>query len=221
MHPIGVRRSWHKEEATGVLRLATTLLIILSGACLSVIVHAQTSSADFDDAKEKLKAALQEQKALANTTNDFAITDSDRFHDFDARMRPVADDLAAFMMHPPTPSGDAEAPARTQECVIQLAENFDGVRVKLNGIGNLVGLAARMVHGIDMMFVSTVLSVEAPAFLEQLKSHQQLLDLILNSPRCSQDSATVAKGQEISRLYGDAASLVQSTIEKIGSGAPK
>jgi hypothetical protein len=209
------------EETTDVLRLATTLLIILGGSCLSVIAHAQTSSTDFDGAKEKLKAALQEQKALANTTSDFVITDSDRFHDFDVRMRPVADDLAALIAHSTTPPGDAEASARTQECAIQLAGNFDGVRVKLNGIGSLVELAARMVHGTDMMFVSSVLSVEAPAFLEQLKSHQQMLDLILNSPRCSQDGATVAKGQEISRLYGDAALLAQSMIEKIGSGAPK
>ena len=72
-----------------------------------------------------------------------------------------------------------------------------------------------------MTFVSAVLSVEAPAFLEQLKSHQQMLDLTLTSAGCSQDGATVAKGQEISRLYGDAAALVQSMNEKIGAGAPK
>jgi hypothetical protein len=48
-----------------------------------------------------------------------------------------------------------------------------------------------------------------------------MLDLTLTSAGCSQDGATVAKGQEISRLYGDAAALVQSMIEKIGAGAPK
>jgi hypothetical protein len=48
-----------------------------------------------------------------------------------------------------------------------------------------------------------------------------MLDLTLTDAGCSQDGATVAKGQEISRLYGDAAVLVESVIEKIDAGAPK
>jgi hypothetical protein len=206
-----------------VWRLATTFLILLSGACVSVRAPAQISSNDFDSAKEKLKAALQEQRALANRTNDFDIADYNRFRDFDVRMRPIADDLAAVMMR--RSPGNAEdglaSAATTQQCTIQLAGNFEAVRAKVNGIGNLVELAAKMVHGTDMTFVSAVLSVEAPALLEQLKSHQQMLDLTLTNAGCSQDGATVAKGQEISRLYGDAAALVQSTIEKIGAVAPK
>jgi hypothetical protein len=198
---------WHLGETTYVWRLATSFLLILSSACVSVTAPAQISSNDFDSAKEKLKAALQEQKALAN----------------DVRMRPIADDLAAVMMRPSpgNAEGSLASAATTQQCAIQLVGNFDAVRAKLNGIGNLVELAAKMVHGTDMTFVSAVLSVEAPAFLEQLKSHHQMLDLTLTSAGCSQDDATVAKGQEISRLYGDAAALVQSMIEKIGAGAPK
>jgi hypothetical protein len=214
---------WHLGETTYVWRLATTFLIILGGACVSVTAPAQISSNDFDSAKEKLKAALQEQNALANRTNDFDIADYNRFHDFDVRMRPIADDLAAVMMRPSpgNAEGSFASAARTRQCTIQLAGNFEAVRATLNGIGNLVELAAKMVHGTDMTFVSAVLSVEVPAFLEQLKSHQQMLDLTLTSAGCSQDGATVAKGQEISRLYGDAAALVQSMIEKIGAGAPK
>ena len=60
-------------------RLATTFLILLSGVCVSVTAPAQTSSNDFDSAKAKLKAALQEQKALASRTNDFDIADYNRF----------------------------------------------------------------------------------------------------------------------------------------------
>jgi hypothetical protein len=51
--------------------------------------------------------------------------------------------------------------------------------------------------------------------------HPEMLDLTLTNAGCSQDGATVAKGQEISLLYRDAAALVQSMIEKISAGAPK
>ena len=138
-------------------------------------------------------------------------------------MRPIADDLVALVMRPSPGNAEGSSASATiaQQCTIQLAGNFDAVRAKLNGIGNLVELAAKMVQGTDMTFVSAVISVEAPAFLEQLKSHQLMLDLTLTSDGCSQDSATVAKGQEISRIYGDAAALVQSVIEKIGAGASR
>ena len=201
-------------------RLATTFLILLSGVCVSVTAPAQTSGNDFDSAKAKLKAALQEQKASASRTNDFDIADYNRFRDLDVRMRPIADDLVALVMRPSpgNAEGSSASAAIAQQCTIQLAGNFDAVRAKLNGIGNLVELAAKMVQGTDMTFVSAVISIEAPAFLEQLKSHQLMLDLTLTSDGCSQDSATVAKGQKISRIYGDAAALVQSVIEKIGAG---
>jgi hypothetical protein len=39
--------------------------------------------------------------------------------------------------------------------------------------------------------------------------------------RCSQDGATVAKAKEISRIYKDAGSLVQSIVEKVGASPQK
>ena len=124
-------------------RLATTFLINLSVACVWATAPAQTSSNDFHSAKEKLKAALQEQKALASRTNDFDIVDYNRFHDFDVRMRPIADDLAAVMMmrlSPGNAEGSSTSAANARQCTMQLAGNFDAVRAKLNGIGKLVEL---------------------------------------------------------------------------------
>jgi hypothetical protein len=62
--------------------------------------------------------------------------------------------------------------------------------------------------------VLRLLSVEASGFLMQLEFHRHTMNLTV--VRCSQDGATVAKSQEILRIYGDAALLVQSLIKKLG-----
>jgi hypothetical protein len=61
------------------------------------------------------------------------------------------------------------------------------------------------------------LSLAAWEFLEQLKYHRLILNSIVSN--CAEGD-TVAKSQEISRTWGDAASLVQSIVKKIGASLP-
>lgn len=208
-----------------MMRSVMIVASILGACSASTAVNAQTSDADFARAKEKLKAALKDQivPTKSDAANNFSIADYDRFYELNLRMRPVADDLSAFIVHPPMPGGTTQAgidaAVGTQDCMIRLAGNFDGIVAKLDSVGTLIGLAAKMVDNADLLLVTNLLSVEAPAFLERLKFHQQMLNSTLI--KCSEDGATVAKGREISRMYSDAASLVQSTVEKIGASLQK
>jgi hypothetical protein len=102
--------------------------------------------------------------------------------------------------------------------MIRLAESFDGFRAKLSSVGTLVGLATKMVDTEDMLLVKRVLSADVWSFLGQLKFHQQILSSTVTG-KCSQDGATLVKGQEISRIYSDAGSLVQSVVKKVARRA--
>lgn len=135
---------------------------------------------------------LPVKSAIANV---LSLADYDNFHQFDLRMRPLGEDLAALIIHPPMPRGappaGIEAAVRTQNCMIELAGNFDAFEAQLDKIGILVGLAAKMVDNADELLVIRLLSVEAWGFIEQLKSRQQMLNSTVS--KCSQDGATVAK----------------------------
>jgi hypothetical protein len=211
-----------RAEQIDVLRFAMILAVTLSAISVSITTHAQPSDEDIARAKEKLKSALEDQvglRAKSATDNDLSAADYNRFRELDVRIRPMADDLAAFMMRPPMP-GDPlqtglDAAVRTQDCMIRLAESFDGFRAKLSSVGTLVGLATKMVDTEDLLLVKRVLSADVWSFLGQLKFHQQILSSTVTG-KCSQDSATLAKGQEISRIYSDAGSLVQSVVKKVG-----
>jgi hypothetical protein len=158
--------------------------------------------------------ALPPKLAIAN---DFSVADYSRFHELDVRMRPVADDLAAFMMRLPmtgsTTKAGVEAAVRTQDCMIRLAGDFDRVKANLDTVATLVALAAKMADQADEALVIRFLSLQAEGFLEVMKDYRTMLDATMS--RCSQDGATIAKGKEISRIWSDAASLVQSVAQKI------
>src|SRR4029077_11303638 len=108
----------------------------------------------------------------------------------------------------------------TQECMIRLAEMFDAFEARLDRVADLVGVASKMVDSQDELLVIALLKLHASSFLQQLKFHQHTLNLTLRTSKCSQDGATVAKSQEIRRIYTDAGSLVQSILKKIGGAAP-
>jgi hypothetical protein len=148
------------------------------------------------------------------------IADYDSYYALSVRMRPIGDDFAAFMTHPPMPGGASPAgieAARTQNCIIELAGNYDTNSAKLNTVGLLIGLAARMVDGSDELLVISLLRNEALTFLKSLKFYRQMLSS--TTRKCYQDGATVAKSQELSRLYDDADTFVQSIVKKIGAEA--
>ena len=159
---------------------------------------------------------LPTKSAIANV---LSLADYDDFHNLDLRMRPIANDLDNFLIHPPMPRGAPqaaiEAAVRTQNCMIQLIGNFDAVGAKLYHVGTLVGLAAKMTDSADELLVRRLLSLSAGGFLEQLKDYRRMLNSTLEG--CSQDGATVAKSQEILRIYSEGAALVQSLIKKIGA----
>jgi hypothetical protein len=150
----------------------------------------------------------------------------ERFHNLKGRIHPLSLDLAALITNPPgepplsVPLNRPalEAALRTQNCMIRLAAYFDGFEAKLDRIADLVGVASKMADSQDELLVIAVLRLHASGFLDQLKFHQHVLNLTVRT--CSEDGATVAKSQEIRRIYTDAGSLVESIIKKIGVGPP-
>jgi hypothetical protein len=95
-----------------------------------------------------------------------------------------------------------------------LAFKFDAVQADLHGVGTLVALAANVTDHADELRVIQQLSLASRRFLEQLKYHRLILNSVLSN--CA-DNDAVAKSQEVSRTWSDAASLVQSIVKKIGA----
>ena len=158
-------------------------------------------------------------EAIANV---LSLADYEYFHNFRARMHSIGMDLAARITNPPGEPSPLNRPAieAAQECMLRLAGNFDAFGAKLDRVADLVGVASKMVDSGDELFVIAFLRLQASGFLEQLKLHQHMLTQTMTVSKCSQDGATVAKSQEIRRIYTDAGSLVQSIIKKIGAGPP-
>jgi len=128
-------------------------------------------------------------------------------------------DLAATISHPPDSYGLEEAgrddAVLQQRCRLRLAGDLDGVKNGLDRVTDLVGMAAQLSDEAERPLVHRVLIADAAGFLKQLRFRQEMLDLTLH--QCSQDPAALAKGGDISRLYGDSASLVQVIVEKLGA----
>jgi len=149
---------------------------------------------------------LPAKSAIANVLN---LADYQSFYDLNLNMLPIGDNLYALTARQPKAQGP--------NCVIDLALKFDAVKADLRNIGTLVGIAASMTDSADESRVIRYLSVVAWEFLEQLKYHRLTLNSIVGS--CTEDDA-VAKSQEISRNWSDAASLVHSIVKKIGANPP-
>jgi hypothetical protein len=157
--------------------------------------------------------------ANSATANVLSLADYDKFHQLNLRMRPIGDDIAALIINPPGGPLGREGTLHTQDCIIRLAGNFDAVRARLGSVATVVGIATQMVHDADELLVLKVLHLEARYFQDQMKISRQMLNSTLG--RCSHDGATVAKTQEILRVYSDAASLVESTARKIDADLRK
>ena len=157
--------------------------------------------------------------ATSATANVLSLADYESFHSFNLKLRPIADELAGLIGNPPMPGGMSksglEAATTTQNCMIRLIGNFDAFEVRVDKIGTLVGLAAKMADSRDESLVIALLNIVAPVFLEDMKALRQILNA--NKNRCSQDGATVAKIQEISRIYNEADALVATIVKKIGA----
>jgi hypothetical protein len=91
---------------------------------------------------------------------------------------------------------------------------FDAVQADLHGIGTLVALAGNVTDHADELRVIQQLSLAGRRFLEQLKYHRLILNSVMSN--CA-DNDAIAKSQEVSRTWSDAASLVQSIVKKIGA----
>lgn len=192
------------------------VMIVATIFGISITAHAQSCDADIARAKEKLKSGLKDQAgppAKPSIRSDFTMADYNGFHEMTLRMRPVGFDLAGFIMNPPTPGG-LEAGLRTQDCMIRLTGTFDIIQASFDEISTMVGLAARMVDPQDRLLVTNLLGTHVSTFLANVKEYRTLLGS--TAIKCSQDGATVAKGQEITHLLNDATALVQSAAMRMG-----
>ncbi len=157
--------------------------------------------------------------AKSATANVLSVDDYSNFQNlFDSRIRPLKHDLSALILRPP--AGFAtQAGLETQNCIIRLALSLDGFTADLTTVWREAGLAGKMTDSRDETFALAMLTIDARGFLANQENYRTMLNSTLS--KCSQDGATVAKGQEILRIYSDAASLVQSIVKKIGAGLPQ
>jgi len=81
-------------------------------------------------------------------------------------------------------------------------------------MGTLVALAANVTDHADELRVIQQLSLASQRFLEQLKYHRLILSSVMSS--CAEKDA-IAKSQEVTHTWSDAAALVQSIVKKIGA----
>jgi hypothetical protein len=140
------------------------------------------------------------------TANVLSAGDYDNFRNLDLKMLSIGDDISALVAN--------QAATHAPDCVIELAFKFDEVQADLHGIGTLVALAANVTDQADELRVIRQLSLASRRFLEQLKYHRLILNMVMSS--CAEKDA-MAKSQEVSQTWSDAASLVQSIAKKIGA----
>jgi hypothetical protein len=144
--------------------------------------------------------ALLTKSAIANVLSP---GDYENFRNLDLKMLSIGDDISGFVTATHAP-----------DCVIELAFKFDAVQADVHGVGTLVALATNVTDHADELRVIQQLSLASRRFLEQLKYHRLILSSVMSN--CAENDA-IAKSQEVSRTWGDAASLVQSIVKKIGA----
>ena len=135
------------------------------------------------------------------TANVLSPGDYENFRNLDLKTLLIGDDVSGLVTASHAP-----------DCVIELAFKFDAVQADLHGIGTLVALAANVTDHADELRVIQRLSLAGRSFIEQLKYHRLILSSVMSN--CAEKDA-IAKSQDVSRAWSDAASLVQSIIKKI------
>jgi hypothetical protein len=140
------------------------------------------------------------------TANVLSPGDYENFRNLDLKMLSIGDDIYGLVTNQPA--------THPPDCVIELAFKFDAVQADLHSVGTLVALAASVTDHADELRVIQQLSLASQRFLEQLKYHRLILSSVMSN--CAENDA-VAKSQEVSRTWSDAASLIQSIIKKIGA----
>ena len=140
------------------------------------------------------------------TANVLSPGDYENFRNLDLKMLSIGDDIYGLVTNQP----GTHAP----DCVIELAFKFDAVQADLHGVGRLAASATNVTDPADELRVIQQLSLARRRFLEQLKYHRLILSSVMSN--CAEKDA-IAKSQEVSRTWGDAASLVQSIVKKIGA----
>lgn len=163
-------------------------------------------------------ASLAQTSSKPAIKHEFTLEDLAKFHAVDLRMRPVGDDIARFIGNPPMQAG-IDAAVRTQNCMIRLAGTYDAFTRMFNEIGSMIGLSARIVDADDLLLVTRILGSDVSAFLASVKDYRTMLNATVSD--CSQDGATLAKAQEITRLFSEANALVEAVAKRLGVSATK
>jgi hypothetical protein len=140
------------------------------------------------------------------TANVLSAGDYENFRNLDLKMLSIGDDISGLVAD--------QSATHAPDCVIELAFKFDAVQADLHGIGTLVALAANVTDHADELRVIQLLNLASRRFLEQLKYHRLILSSVMSN--CTEKDA-MAKSQEVSQTWTDAALLVQSIVKKIGA----
>jgi hypothetical protein len=140
------------------------------------------------------------------TANVLSPGDYENFRNLDLKMLLIGDDISGLLAN--------QAATHAPDCVIELGFKFDEVQADLHAIGTLVALAANVTDQADELRVIRQLSLASRRFLEQLKYHRLILNMVMSS--CAEKDA-MTKSQEVSQTWSHAASLVQSIVKKIGA----
>jgi hypothetical protein len=154
--------------------------------------------------------------AFGQTSTDITMDDYNTFHQLLLRIRPIGFDLAGFITKPPAQAGAAAA-VHTQECMIRLAGTYEDFSDQFSAMTTLVGLSAKMKDPQDRQLVIGVLGLNVSGFLSNTPLSTQMIDATTQTSNCSQDGATLAKAQEIKRLFKNAHGLTQILADRIGA----
>jgi len=138
------------------------------------------------------------------TANVLSASDYENFRNLDLKMLSIGDDISGLVAN--------QSATHAPDCVIELAFKFDAVQADFHGIGTLVALAGNVTDHADELRVIQRLSLASRSLIEQLKYHRLILSSVMSN--CAEKDA-IAKSQDVSRTWSDAASLVQSIIKKI------
>jgi hypothetical protein len=134
--------------------------------------------------------ALQALPAKPAIANILSLADYANFYNLDLKTRPLREHLSLLIVHQSTR-------AYSPHCLIEVSLIFSEVMSKINSIGTLVALAAKMSDSADELQVIQFLSVETRWFPGSLKNYQTMLNDTMSY--CSADDAASAKSQEILR----------------------
>lgn len=99
--------------------------------------------------------------------------------------------------------------------MIRLAGTYEDFLSRFRSLTTLIGLSARMVNDEDRRLTKAVIGLDVKGFLAGAGPSIAMINN--TTMKCSQDGATIAKSQEIQRVFNEAIGVVKVLAERLGT----